>query len=121
MNRYVSEHTGRQFAITRKLYNLPDDYWDNYPAKIAAVTAEDVQRVARKYLNPEAMQILSDVHSQIESLGAAHDLLSTESFGRTTVYNIARRVADIAAKRIAAADDAAAGDAAAGVDGGIDA
>jgi zinc protease len=47
------------FALTRKFYNLPDDYWDNYPAKIAAVTADDVQRVARKYLNPEAMQIVA--------------------------------------------------------------
>jgi zinc protease len=47
------------FALTRKFYNLPDDYWDNYPAKIDAVTAEDIQRVARKYLNPEAMQIVA--------------------------------------------------------------
>jgi zinc protease len=47
------------FALTRKFYNLPDDYWDNYPAKIAAVSADDVQRVARKYLNPEAMQIVA--------------------------------------------------------------
>ena len=47
------------FALTRKFYNLADDYWDNYPAKIAAVTADDVQRVAGKYLNPEAMQIVA--------------------------------------------------------------
>jgi predicted Zn-dependent peptidase len=47
------------FALTRKFYGLPDDYWDTYPAKIEAVTAEDVQRVARKYLNPEAMQIVA--------------------------------------------------------------
>jgi predicted Zn-dependent peptidase len=47
------------FALTRKFYNLPEDYWDTYPAKIEAVTAEDVQHVARKYLNPEAMQIVA--------------------------------------------------------------
>jgi predicted Zn-dependent peptidase len=47
------------FALTRKFYNLPEDYWDTYPAKIEAVTAEEVQRVARKYLNPEAMQIVA--------------------------------------------------------------
>ena len=47
------------FALTRKFYNLPDDYWDNYPARVAAVTADDVERVARKYLNPQTMQIVA--------------------------------------------------------------
>jgi predicted Zn-dependent peptidase len=47
------------FAITRKLYGLPADYWDTYSSKIAAVTADDVQRVARKYLNPDTLQIVA--------------------------------------------------------------
>jgi len=47
------------FALTRKIYNLPDDYWDTYPAKIMAVSADDVQRVARKYLNPETLQLVA--------------------------------------------------------------
>ncbi|HEU5316241.1 MAG TPA: GAF domain-containing protein, partial [Chloroflexota bacterium] len=50
----------------------------------------------RRTKSTEAAQTLAETHSQIESLGAAHDLLSTESFGRTTVGEIARRVADIA-------------------------
>ncbi|MBO0726880.1 MAG: insulinase family protein [Blastocatellia bacterium] len=45
--------------ITQKIYNLPADYWDTYPQKIAAVTAEDVQRVARKYLDPAKLQIVA--------------------------------------------------------------
>ncbi len=47
------------FGVTRIFYNLPHDYWDTYPAKVAAVTADDVQRVARKYLKPEGMQIVA--------------------------------------------------------------
>lgn len=47
------------FALTRRLYGLPEDYWDLYPKRIAAVTAADVQRVARKYLDPDRMQVVA--------------------------------------------------------------
>ncbi|HET9550590.1 MAG TPA: insulinase family protein, partial [Candidatus Binatia bacterium] len=47
------------FAITRKLYDLPADYWDTYPAKIMAVSADDVQRIARKYLKPNGLQVVA--------------------------------------------------------------
>ena len=47
------------FAITSKQYGFPADYWDTYPAKIRAVTAADVQRVARKYLVPQSLQLVA--------------------------------------------------------------
>jgi zinc protease len=47
------------FAIALKLYGLPADYWDAYPAKIMAVSAEDVQRIARKYLNSNTLQVVA--------------------------------------------------------------
>ena len=47
------------YAITRKAYNFPADYWDKYPAQIAAIKADDVQRVARKYINPATMQVVA--------------------------------------------------------------
>src|SRR5215468_5284303 len=61
-------------AVSRIQYRLPEDYWDTYPTKIMAVTAEDVQRVARKYLDPEAMQLVAvgdgvKIHSVLESYG----------------------------------------------------
>ena len=34
------------------VYGLPDDYWDQFAAQIASVSAEDVRRVAEKYLDP---------------------------------------------------------------------
>jgi zinc protease len=46
-------------AVSRVQFRLPDDYWDTYPDKIMAVTAEDVQRVAQKYLDPDALQIVA--------------------------------------------------------------
>ena len=36
---------------------LPATYWDTYPALIQAVTAKDVQRVARKYLGGSNIQL----------------------------------------------------------------
>jgi predicted Zn-dependent peptidase len=47
------------YAITRKLYDFPADYWDTYPAKIMAVTPEEVQRVARTYISPVNIQIVA--------------------------------------------------------------
>src|SRR5215510_1131862 len=47
------------YAIVQKIYGFPPDYWDSYPAKIMAVTADDIQRVARKYVNPENFQIVA--------------------------------------------------------------
>jgi zinc protease len=46
---------GKFMDIVRN--NLPADYWETYPAKVQAVTAEDVQRVARKYLGENRIQI----------------------------------------------------------------
>jgi zinc protease len=45
------------YAMARKAYGFPEDYWDTYPAKLAAVTAADVQRLAREYLDPDKMVV----------------------------------------------------------------
>jgi len=45
--------------ITSWLYDLPADYWDKYPARVMAITQEQVQAVARKYLDPARIQIVA--------------------------------------------------------------
>jgi predicted Zn-dependent peptidase len=39
-------------------YNLPDDYFNNYIEHILAVTGKDVERVAKKYIDPSAVDII---------------------------------------------------------------
>lgn len=68
------------FAITSKIYGLPDDYWDTYPAKVMAVSADDVERAARKYLNPDTAQIVA--------VGDAHKIKPVlEQYGPVEVYD----------------------------------
>jgi predicted Zn-dependent peptidase len=67
------------YAIIRKLYNYPPDYWDKYPEHIMAVTSDDIQRVAKKYYNPDTMQIVA--------VGDASKIKSVmEKYGPVEVY-----------------------------------
>ncbi len=40
------------------LFGLPDDYFEQFVPRVNAVTADDVLRVAREYLNPDRMGIV---------------------------------------------------------------
>jgi zinc protease len=52
----VSDVTARLAETV--LYELPEDYFDHYVERIMAVTAEEVQRVARAHLNPAHMVVI---------------------------------------------------------------
>jgi zinc protease len=63
--------------IDRHFYQLPPDYWDTYAAKVEAVTAADIQRVAQKYWTPDRLQIvavgdLAKVEPALKKLGTVH-------------------------------------------------
>jgi predicted Zn-dependent peptidase len=73
------------YAITRKDYNLPVDYWDTYAANISAVTADDVQRVAQKYLTLNNIQIVA-----VGDASKIQPIL--EKYGKVTVYDIEGKV-----------------------------
>jgi predicted Zn-dependent peptidase len=68
------------YAMMIKEYNLPADYWDTYPAKMMQITAEQVQRVARKYINMDTLQMVA--------VGDASKIKSDlEKFGPLVVYD----------------------------------
>jgi zinc protease len=90
--RYPSafETTG---DISRRLedaivYHLPDDYFSTYVQKIQAVTAAEVERVARQYVHPNrvAVVIVGDLKAiepgiRSMNLGPIHVLTIDDIFG----------------------------------------
>ncbi|HKW87478.1 MAG TPA: pitrilysin family protein [Candidatus Acidoferrales bacterium] len=55
--------------LTVKEFGLPMDYWDKYPGHIGAVTAADVQAVAKKYVDLAHLQwVCVGDRKQIESV-----------------------------------------------------
>jgi predicted Zn-dependent peptidase len=44
--------------VDMELYGLPEDYFDHYRENIAAVTKDDVTRMANKYLDPDRVLIV---------------------------------------------------------------
>lgn len=60
--------------LRQRMYNLPGNYWDSYLEKIAAVTAEDIQTAAQRYVLPEELLtvVVGDADQllpQLEPLG----------------------------------------------------
>jgi zinc protease len=50
--------TVANFAINIARYNLPEDYYKNYLKNLSAVTVEDVQAAAKKYIKPNNAYIV---------------------------------------------------------------
>ena len=47
------------YYLDNWMYGLPADYWDTYPARVNAITAEQAQAAAAKYLDPNRLQIVA--------------------------------------------------------------
>ena len=65
------------------VYKLPDDYFEKYTQHVIAVTKDDVQRVAKKYLDPEKVAIVI-VGDKQEIQKGVEDL----KLGRTQVMTV---------------------------------
>ena len=69
-----------QNIITQKLYNLPADYWDTYPQKVSAITAQDVQRAAQKYIDLGHLQVVA-----VGDAAKAREVLG--KYGKVELYD----------------------------------
>ncbi|MEZ5319451.1 MAG: pitrilysin family protein [Vicinamibacterales bacterium] len=73
-------------ALTLWTYGLPADYWDTYPARIDAVTREQVQAAAKRYLDPARLQIVvvGDPVKAGPVLGTFGDVITYDTNGNRT-------------------------------------
>lgn len=69
-----------QNIITQKLYNLPADYWDTYPQKVSAITAQDVQQAAKKYIDLGHLHVVA-----VGDAAKAREIL--EKYGKVELYD----------------------------------
>ncbi|MFC1850940.1 insulinase family protein [candidate division CSSED10-310 bacterium] len=66
---------------TIHVYGFSADYWDTYPSRLMSISAREVQQVARKYLDPEKLQIVA--------VGDATKIRKTlEHYGPVKLYSI---------------------------------
>ena len=69
--------------VAQKLYDLPEDYLDTYRENVDAITLEDVQMAANKYISPDkiAMVIVGDAEEvlpQVETYTEDIEVFDTE-------------------------------------------
>lgn len=69
--------------VAQKLYDLPDDYLQTYRENVNAVTVEEIQQVANKYVHPENLAIVivgdaADVLKQANSYASKIEIFDTE-------------------------------------------
>ena len=71
--------------ITSRIYDFPADYWDKYPARMAAITQDQVEADAKKYLDAGGIQIVAV--GDAKKIG---DVL--KKFGTVEVYDTEGKV-----------------------------
>ncbi len=85
-----------KFAINIAKYNLPTDFYETYLEKIEKVTAEDVQAVSKKYLDPEKIHLI--VVGSNDQVGENLKKLSPN--GKINYYDTYGNEVDISAKNL---------------------
>ena len=82
-----STSSAANFALNIARYGLPSDYYNNYLARLEAVTAEDVMRVSKEYMRTENLTI--------SVVGKAQDVAAgLAAFGTVEYFNAEGQTTD---------------------------
>ena len=83
-----SRSTVAQFALNTEINNLPDDYYASYLKRLDAITAKDIQEVAKKYIRPDKANVVV--------VGKAEEVApKLKRFGPITYYDVDGNVIDL--------------------------
>ncbi len=87
--------TVAQYALSSELNGLPDDYYANYLKRLEAITIQDIQRVAQKYIRPDKANIVI--------VGKAEEILeSLRPFGPIEFYDLEGNTVEDPSKKVIA-------------------
>ncbi len=76
-----SPQTIANFALNTERYNLPEDYYVNYLKRLDAVTLDDIQAMAKKYIKPD--------NAYVVVVGKGSEIANKlTQFGEVTYYDI---------------------------------
>lgn len=94
-----------RFAINTAKYNLPADYYNNYLKNVAAVTVDDIQEMAKKYIKPDNAIILvvgdkSDVADKLKPFAASKEVSFYDTYGNDYVEPLKPAPAGITASTV---------------------
>ena len=73
---------------TLVVYDLPEDWYDEYRARVRAVTSGDVLMAAERHLHPEALQMVV-----VGNAGAVREGMEAIAFGPVQRYDVEGRLA----------------------------
>lgn len=73
---------------TLVVYDLPDDWYDEYRERVRSVTTSDVLIAAERHLHPEALQMVV-----VGNAAAVRDRIEAMAFGPVRVYDVEGRPA----------------------------
>jgi predicted Zn-dependent peptidase len=93
-----------RFAVNTAKYNLPADYYNNYLKNVAAVTVDDIQAMAKKYIKPENAIILvvgdKAEADKLKPFAASKEVSFYDTYGNDYVEPLKPAPADITAETV---------------------